>query len=250
MKSSYRNVILSIIVFGGAFSIFLYYSYLHEITAINQSTASRHYAPRQHKTIALTFDDGPYGPSTSEVLNILQREHVKATFFLIGKNTAEYPQEARDEVADGNTIANHSYDHSKFLATMTPAEFEKNIKHADEIIYKETSLHPRIFRAPYGSTSDTMIKALQDKGYALVEWSIDPKDWDDANVTSQMIVSTVTSQAKSGSIVLMHDGRDTQIDYSRDNMLVALPQVIRHLKNAGYAFVTIDQMINQKPYFN
>ena len=90
------------------------------------------------KEIALTFDDGPYGTSTAEVLNILEKEHVHATFFLIGKNVDEYPALAKREVADGDLIGNHSYDHSMTLASSSPVAFELNLLKAQLAIDNES----------------------------------------------------------------------------------------------------------------
>ncbi len=204
---------------------------------------------RPEKDIALTFDDGPYGTSTEEVLAILNREHIHATFFLIGKNVLEFPAEARDELADGDIIGNHSYDHSEYLAQMAPAEFADNLTEAETAIASTTGVFPRFFRAPYGNTSPALLRELSDKGYVFVSWNSDPRDWDYANSPSDQILKTVLASATPNGIILLHDGRDVLKNYPRDNMIAALPQIIASLKSEGYTFVTLEALLHQTPYF-
>ena len=153
------------------------------------------------KEIALTFDDGPYGTSTAEVLSILEKEHVHATFFLIGKNVAEYPALARREVADGDLIGNHSYDHSKTLAALSPAAFELNLLKAQLSIASTTGISPTIFRPPYGLLSDTMRKILVKDGFQIDMWTIDTEDWNYQKSPSALIIKDVLAQARSESVV-------------------------------------------------
>jgi peptidoglycan/xylan/chitin deacetylase (PgdA/CDA1 family) len=200
-----------------------------------------------YKNIALTFDDGPYGNATQQVIDILKKNNIKATFFIVGKNAEHYPSQVKQEVADGHVIGNHSYDHSHTLSRMPVAQLKNNIDHTEQILMTLTGLQPRLFRAPYGDTSPGMIKELQREGYVIVDWNVDPNDWNQNN-TSEVIVQYVVSHARKNSIVLLHDGRDTRPNYSRDNMLNALPQIITKLQQHGYTFVTVDKILNQKPY--
>ena len=89
------------------------------------------------KRVALTFDDGPYGTSTQKILDILKSEKVHATFFLVGKNVDKFPDIAREIVANGNLIGNHSYDHSKYLAFMSTSTFEQNLQNGEQAILKQ-----------------------------------------------------------------------------------------------------------------
>ena len=200
------------------------------------------------KDIALTFDDGPYGAPTIEVLNILEKENIHATFFMIGQNVEKYPDIVKEIVEDGNTIGNHSYNHPTNLATMPLKELDSEVSKAEEAIFTVTNLHPAFFRAPYGNTSPKMLKELAEDKYTLVGWNVDPTDWDYPKSTSELIEKRIQEQVKPNSIILLHDGRDTHINYPRDNMINALPNIIESLKKEGYTFVTIDKLLNKSPY--
>ncbi len=214
------------------------------VLAAETSTSTSATSTPQLKEIALTFDDGPYGTSTADVLNILEREKVHATFFLIGKNVDEYPALAKREVADGDLIGNHSYDHSMKLASSSPASFELNLLRAELSIASSTGVFPTIFRAPYGLMSDTMRQVLAKDGYHSYLWTVDMEDWNQ-NVSSAAIIKGVLEQAKPDSIILFHDGRDTHVGYPRDNLINALGPIIYDLKEDGYTFVTVDKVTSK-----
>jgi peptidoglycan/xylan/chitin deacetylase (PgdA/CDA1 family) len=194
------------------------------------------------KKIALTFDDGPYGTSTSKILDILEKNNVPATFFLIGKNVEKFPEQARRILADGFVIGNHSYDHAKNLAQLSSANFESNLNQAEKAIENATGFHAVYFRPPYGSLSDTMKTVLNQNGYKTKLWNIDPEDWDYENSPADVVVERVLKNAKANSIILMHDGRDTKVDYPRDNTISALPVIIDSLRKKGFSFVTLDEL--------
>jgi peptidoglycan/xylan/chitin deacetylase (PgdA/CDA1 family) len=196
------------------------------------------------KEVALTFDDGPYGTPTSQILNTLEREHVPATFFLIGKNVKKYPSLAKREVADGDLIGNHTYDHAKNLASSTATFFQADLDKAEQIIASTTGIHPTLFRPPYGNISNTMRDVLSKEGYRVVMWDVDTRDWDFANSSTTAVVNRVLSQVKPNSIILLHDGRDTHKGYPRSNTVNALPIVIADLKAEGYTFVTVDKLLH------
>lgn len=190
------------------------------------------------KTIFLTFDDGPYGTSTEEVLQILKSKGVHATFFVIGKNVLEYPDEARQIVADGSMIGNHSYDHSRKLARLSKRAFARNLNKAEAIIASTTGSSTPLFRPPYGNLSRNMKIVLREEGYTTELWNDDVHDWN-KNVSSTTIVRLVLLHAKPQTILLLHDGRDTHVNYPRDNMIQALPAIIDEFKARGYTFGTL-----------
>jgi len=205
------------------------------------------------KQIALTFDDGPYGTSTSQILDILEREHVPATFFLIGKNVELHPDQVRREIADGDVIGNHSYSHSRLLPVMASSTLRADISHAQKVILDTINVEPALFRVPhlfrppYSSTSSGMVKEIEGEGYVFAGWNIDPADWDNAN-SSSTIIERVLSTAKPDGIIIFHDGHEYGTDYSRENTIEALPVIIDALKKQGYSFVTVDRILNVEPY--
>ena len=200
------------------------------------------------KEIALTFDDGPYGTPTIEILDILKKEKINATFFVLGQNVKKYPEITKEIISDGNIIGNHTYDHPKNLSTMALAEFNSELSKTEDIIYSIDKIKPRLFRAPYGLTSPEMLNELKQDKYTLVPWNIDTKDWNNSKTPPYLIKKRVLEKAKPNAIVLFHDGRDTHIDYPRDNLVKALPETIDALRKEGYTFVTIDSLFKEKAY--
>ncbi|MDB5237416.1 MAG: polysaccharide deacetylase [Parcubacteria group bacterium] len=205
--------------------------------------AAQLHAHARQKIVALTFDDGPYGTSTEQVLQILQQEKVHATFFLIGRNVAEFPDEARRIVASGNVIGNHTYTHTD-LSTITNGQALGDIARAQVQIASTTGTRPLLFRPPYGILPNDTRDILKAQGYRIIMWNDDPEDWNYASSTKDAIVSRVLAQEKKNEklVVILHDGRDTHINYPRQNMIQALPVVIENLKQQGYVFVTADKL--------
>jgi peptidoglycan/xylan/chitin deacetylase (PgdA/CDA1 family) len=205
------------------------------------------------KRIALTFDDGPYGTSTARILDILESEHVPATFFLIGKNVELHPEQVVREIVDGDVIGNHSYSHSKLLPVMTANKLREDISHGQNVIVKaigseaQTMGVPHLFRPPYSRTSPGMIREITSEGYIFAGWNIDPRDWNNSNSPESVITNVLTS-AKPDGIVIMHDGHEVGTNYSRANTIAALPIIIESLKKEGYTFVTIDKILGVQPY--
>jgi len=200
------------------------------------------------KDIALTFDDGPYGTPTTEILDILKKEKINATFFVLGENVQKYPEITKQIILDGNVIGNHTYDHPKNLAKMPSKDFDLELSSTENLISSVDNVKPNLFRAPYGLTSPGMLKELKKDKYTLVGWSLDTQDWNYSKVTPDLIEKGVLKKIKPNSIILFHDGRDTHIDYPRDNLVKALPVVIDSLRKEGYSFVTVDKLINKKAY--
>ena len=207
------------------------------------------------KLVALTFDDGPYGKATSQILDILKKERVQATFFLLGMNVEKYPAIAKRIVNEGHVIGNHSYSHSEFLSKMPAVDFEADVRHAENLIVDATGLHPRYFRPPFGMHTPSMDQQLKDMGYFVVLWNVGTGttagDYDQGTsseaIVEQIIRNTLKGK-KRQQIILLHDGRDVQIGYSQQNVIQALPRVIDKLKERGYRFVTVEQIIHQSPY--
>ncbi|MEI8129989.1 MAG: polysaccharide deacetylase family protein [bacterium] len=202
------------------------------------------------KKVALTFDDGPYGEPTRQILAILKQEQVHATFFVMGENVEKYPDIAKAIVDDGNVIANHSYDHPKNMTSEPTKKFDSELILTENAIFTATNKLPDLFRAPYGRTSAPLLKKLHDEKYSLVRWTLDTLDWNFPKSPSDAIVKRVLTKVHPNDIILMHDGRDTKIGYPRDNIVDALPKVIEGLKKAGYTLVTVDQIVGKSAYFD
>lgn len=192
------------------------------------------------KLVALTFDDGPYGTSTEQILAILKREQVPATFFLMGENVLKYPELTREIVADGHEIGNHTFSH-RDLKTLKLTSALDDIERGEAAIASTTGQRPKLFRPPYGSISGLLIPRVEKRGYKLIFWNVDPDDWD-IRTSSMEIEKWIRTHEKPKMVIDFHDGRDTHINYPRDNTVGALPFVIEDLKKDGYTFVTISKL--------
>ncbi len=200
------------------------------------------------KLAALTFDDGPYGQATIDILDILKEKNAKATFFIIGKNAEEYPDILKREIAEGHIIGNHSFNHSKYLVFLSREKLVENIKDADTAIASVSGLHPRFFRPPYGYESPFMVETINKMGYAVILWNDATEDYY-MKETSQEIQERILKKLEPGAIIDLHDGRDIHTDYPRDNLIEALPVIIDKIREKGYTLVTLDKIIDQQPYF-
>jgi peptidoglycan/xylan/chitin deacetylase (PgdA/CDA1 family) len=197
-----------------------------------------HGTPEQ-KVVALTFDDGPNEPYTSEILDILHRYDVKATFFMVGKNVAAYPDTARKIVAEGHAIGNHSWDHPN-LIFKTNGQTRQEIMKTEYVIKQITGVAPELFRPPYGGEDIFTLAQIHKLGFVTVKWSMSFEDWKMPGVNK---ILERTSLVKNGSIILLHDGNRQIQGADRSQTVAALPEIILRLKKEGYTFVTVPQLL-------
>jgi len=196
------------------------------------------------KKIALTFDDGPNEPYTSQVLSILRDHHVRATFFLLGKNVETFPDAARKIVQDGHAIGNHSYSH-KDLVLGTNGVVRREITKGEQAIEAATGERPTLFRPPYGDKDFLTVEQTRKLGYVIVEWSVTAEDWRKPGVDH--IAKNILAHVRNGSIILMHDGDKTRHGSDRSQTVEALPAILSELQRQGYEFVTIPELLNLPP---
>jgi peptidoglycan/xylan/chitin deacetylase (PgdA/CDA1 family) len=182
------------------------------------------------KVIALTVDDGPSPVYTPQVLRVLDKYGVTASFSMVGENAAAYPAVARDVAAAGHMIVNHTWNHSD-LTRMTPVAVRDEISRATDAIHTATASRPAMFRAPYGYWSPTVYQCCAQAELPPLDWSVDPRDWARPGVGS--IVKTITSTTRTGSIILEHDGGG-----NRSQTVAALKIWLPRLLDAGYRFTT------------
>ena len=184
------------------------------------------------KYVALTFDDGPHKTNTERVLNSLKEFDVKATFFMLGNQVDYYPSLVQRVAKEGHEIGNHSNTHpdlSKVDANRVQKEFETT----NQRIYDVIGRYPTVFRPPYGSYNNNIITQATNLNLPIIMWSVDSLDWKTKNATS--ISHEILSTTTNGSIILMHDIHDATAD--------ALPSVLKNLKEQGYSFVTVSQLL-------
>ncbi len=190
------------------------------------------------KQAALTFDDGPDKIATPQVLEILKRHNVKATFFMLGTQVEANPKMVKRIVDEGHVIGNHSWSHPN-LAKNTMQEVKKQINDTQDILEDITGIRPILFRPPYGNLTKEQQDVVFDMGLAVVNWSVDTLDW--KGVSSEEIVETVHKEIWPGGIILQHNsgGKD-----NRANTIGALETIITELKEKGYSFVTVPELLH------
>lgn len=199
--------------------------------------------------VALTFDDGPDPRWTPQILSVLEKEGVPATFFDIGREVLDHPELAAREYADGDVVGSHTFTHANLDRIPRWRQYVELLggRYALE---GATGEWPVLFRPPYGAgdaigAAGTSADQLASKlGLVEVDWTDDPQDWT-PHIKASTIVQSVMTQASTDMIVLMHDGGG-----NRAQTVIALRQVIQQLRARGYRFVTADQLVGgvNSPY--
>jgi peptidoglycan-N-acetylglucosamine deacetylase len=200
---------------------------------------------RSDNEVALTFDDGPNEPYTSEILGILQHYGVKATFFEVGQNVEVYPEATERLVADGQVIGNHAYDHSR-LATAIDLRY-RQLDQAQAVFEAVAGVSPTLFRPPAGIHTPWQMRTVKGQNMIAVNWDAEGLDWQNG-ANAETITRRVLDEAQPGSIILLHDGDETKNGADRSATVEALPAIIEGLQQRGYTFVTVPQMLNVPAY--
>lgn len=190
--------------------------------------------------VALTFDDGPHATSTPSILEVLERNHVPATFFLVGKHLAAHPDIARRILDAGHEIGNHTFSHPK-LIFLTEKQVRKEIEQTDELLEDlNGSNRSKYMRPPSGFFNKKILDIAEDLGYRVVVGDVYPRD--SHNPGSAKIVQRVLDRAAPGSIIILHDGGNVgRVDRSQTRE--ALEEVIPRLREKGYEFAPLSGLI-------
>ncbi len=189
--------------------------------------------------ISLTINCAWGADDIPDILDILDREQIKATFFVLGIWAEKNPEMLKLIHDRGHEIGNHSYSH-KLPSRITVKQMEEEIDKANDAIEKIVGYRPVLYRAPSGDHTEELLKLTQRKGLYTIKWTVDSIDWKDS-MTAQNIIDRVTGRTRSGSILLFHN--DTK--HTKD----VLPVIIRHLKNEGYVFVKVSELIYKTDYY-
>ena len=182
-----------------------------------------------HPEVALTFDDGPSPKYTPLLLDGLKERNVRATFFLLGKNVKENQELVQRMQAEGHLLGNHTYNHVQ-LNKIPETTARQEILKTNNEIYEATGKYPEYMRPPYGAWKKNMELCVE---MLPVFWDIDTLDWKSQNVDA--ILKAAGEEPEDGSIILMHDEYQTSVE--------AALLLIDRLKEKGYEFVTVDELI-------
>jgi peptidoglycan/xylan/chitin deacetylase (PgdA/CDA1 family)/cellulose synthase/poly-beta-1,6-N-acetylglucosamine synthase-like glycosyltransferase len=215
--------------------------YARELRAVSHVLSYTSYITRgtpNKPEVALTFDDGP-GPYTPQVLAVLRRLHVPATFFVIGQQVHYYGRFLSSELVQRIVIGDHTLTHP-YLTTLSAAGQRAQLQGQVSAVEACGAPYPHLFRPPYGAFNKTTVRLLKREGMLMVLWSVDTKDWKIPGVKA--IVHNALATAGPGSIILMHDG-----DANRGETVAALPRIIKGLRARHLQLVTIPQLLIDDP---
>jgi len=204
--------------------------------------ASVYRGDRSRPRLALTFDDGP-SESTPTLLDILAGQNVPATFFMCGKNVRRCPKIARQVVAAGHEIGNHTDTHAK-LYGRSPEFIYGEMAVAQETIVQVTGVTPKLFRAPYGARWFGVGNAQRRLGLLGVMWTVIGRDW---KWPAARVSRRLLARSSNGAILCLHDGRQTRRAPDIRATIEALETVLPELKDRGFQFETVSEMLRISP---
>ena len=193
------------------------------------------------RTLALTYDDGPNDPYTGQLLEVLAKHGVKATFFLLGQFVSERPALARAVAEAGHAIGSHCYTHQN-LIFLSSAQLRQQLEKASRAIEAATGVHPKLFRPPYGGRRPGTFSVVREYGMVPVMWRVSCSDW--SARSHESIVRHAVSQIKGGDIILLHDGGHLRMGTDRSLSVRATDEIVRRYKGEGYEFVTVPEMMD------
>jgi peptidoglycan/xylan/chitin deacetylase (PgdA/CDA1 family) len=190
------------------------------------------------RVCALTFDDGP-SADTARLLDILARHQVKATFFVLADNARRHPEVLQRLAAEGHTVAVHGKSHAK-LHRASEAEIEHELAAALRQLAELHVTPARLFRPPHGLKNLALLRVARKLGFRIWAWS--RGIWDTDGPPPEVLVSRATRFARSGMVLLLHDGRGNEDRPNIEPMLSALPHILERLRARGFGFVTLDRV--------
>ena len=197
-------------------------------------------APTREKVVALTYDDGPDPVHTRRILDILDKYHVKATFFMVGRNMEAHPDVVREVVKRGHVIGNHTYTHPRNIELDTQAQMIRELDRCEQVIERLTGSRAHLFRPPMGLVDGSVFAIANEEGYTTILWSV-CADYHDAK-TPKLMADRVLKHVRRGGIILAHDG-ETGIRWKD---VAATPLIIEGLRKRGYRFVTAPELLKTR----
>ncbi len=186
------------------------------------------------KMVAITFDDGPHATNTYKILEILEKNNAKATFFMLGQNVTYYPEVVKAVYNSGSEIGIHSWSHPD-LTKLESAKILEEIQNTSDKVYGLTGYRPKLVRPPYGALN-SVVKSTISLPFIL--WNIDSLDWKSRD--EKQIVPLVMNDVEDGDIILLHDIHSTTVP--------AAEKIISQLVEQDYQLVTVSEMLEAKGY--
>lgn len=221
---------ISLMYYTGGTGIITVFAPQREIPVYNVDT--------KEKNVAITFDASWGAENTVKILDILDKYNAKATFFLVGIWVDDYPEMVKEISKRGHEIGNHSTTHPH-MNSLSEAEIEKELTTTTEKIKKLTGKDVKLFRPPFGEYNNRVVLTARRLGYQVIQWDVDSLDWKD--LSPDAMAKRILPKTKEGSIILFHnDGKHTP---------EVLPTILEELKNKGYKFVRVSDLIYKDNYY-
>lgn len=187
------------------------------------------------KLVALTFDDGPSPAWTGRVLRVLEKEGVRGTFFVVGRQARRHAAIVERASAAGHLVGSHGLTHARF-SRLSAARVRSEVLGSWRLLRDAAGVTSRWVRPPYGAMNDAAWREIHRLGAQVVLWDVDPRDWERPG--PRTIAKRVVARVRPGSIVLLHDGGG-----DRSQTVRALPIIIKELRERGYEFVTVEELV-------
>jgi peptidoglycan-N-acetylglucosamine deacetylase len=192
------------------------------------------------KQLALTYDDGPNDLHTLQLLEVLAKHNVRATFFLIGRYVKQHPDIVRQVVDSGHVIGNHTFTHP-LLTFKSGAEVRNELADCRAALQDAIGEHSNLFRPPFGGRRPAVLRVARQLGLQPIMWSVTGYDWNAP--PAAVIEQKCAKQIRGGDVILLHDGSHKQMGADRSQTVLATDHLISRYKSDGYAFRTIPQML-------
>ncbi|MGK7941972.1 MAG: polysaccharide deacetylase family protein [Crocosphaera sp.] len=202
-------------------------------------------AKAQKKSVVLTFDDGPSPEYTQQILDILKKYNIKATFFVVGSQVNQHCNILQRIYLDGHEIGNHSYTHP-WMGRISSEQQQQEILQTQAIIQSCIGSQPRWFRSPYASQNESTLKIAHQAGLNTALWTVDTEDWRKTSTTKSIIQKALNY--RTNNIILMHDGVEPNPNFkhpsaslTRKNTVESLETIIKSFQDKGFRFLTISE---------
>ncbi|HVO61582.1 MAG TPA: polysaccharide deacetylase family protein [Terriglobales bacterium] len=196
--------------------------------------------PRWSRKIALTFDDGPNDPYTPQLLEVIGKYNVKATFFMLGQHVQAHPHLARMVADAGHIIGNHTFNHPN-LIFLAANRVRTEIEDCRRALSDAVGQHSGLFRPPFGGRRPASLRLARSLGLEPIMWNVSGWDW---NAPSpEYIEKKIASRMRGGSVILLHDGGHERMGVDRAKTVIATGRLIARCESEGYEFVTIPEMM-------
>lgn len=196
--------------------------------------------PAGSKQLALTYDDGPNDPHTLQLLDVLAKHGVHATFFLIGQHVRKRPDIAREIAKAGHVLGNHTFHHPNLIFA-SDERTKLELEQCQDVISDSTGHLPKLFRPPFGGRKPGTLRIARSLGLEPIMWNVTGWDW--KGRPAEYVEQKIRRQVRGGDVILLHDGSHASFGADRSQTVIATDRLITQYRSEGFEFVTIPQMM-------